>query len=40
MSPELLFLHLGKGFGEFIPEKCNIFSLGLTFLRIDLLLKE
>ena len=27
-------------FGEFNPEKCDIFSLGLTFIRLTLLLVE
>ena len=27
-------------FGEFNPEKCDIFSLGLTFIRLTLLLFE
>ena len=40
MSPELLLIHLGSGFGEFIPEKSDIFSLGITFLRLFLLLYE
>ena len=39
MSPKLLLLlHLGSGYGEFIPEKSDIFSLGISFLRIILLL--
>ena len=29
-----------KGIGEFNPEKSDIFSLGLTFLRLALFLKE
>ena len=36
MSPELLNIHIGKGIGIFNPEKSDIFSLGLTFLRIVL----
>ena len=40
MSPELLLIHLGTGYGQFNPEKCDIFSLGLTFLRVSLLLTE
>ena len=42
MSPELLNIHTGskKGFGEFNPEKSDIFSSGLTFLRLVLFLEE
>ena len=40
MSPELLKLSIGKGYGCFDPEKCDIFSLGITFLRYSLLLIE
>ena len=40
MSPELLLIHLKSGFGEFNPEKTDIFSLGLSFLRLILLLYE
>ena len=40
MSPELLLIYSGSGFGEFIPEKSDIFSTGLTFLRLSLLLSE
>ena len=40
MSPELLLIHLKSGFGEFNPEKTDIFSLGLSFLRLVLLLEE
>ena len=29
-----------EGVGEFIPELADIFSLGLTFLRVILKLKE
>ena len=29
-----------EGVGEFIPELADIFSLGLTFLRVILELKE
>ena len=36
MSPELLNIHIGKGYGDFNPVKSDIFSLGLTFLRIAL----
>ena len=42
MSPELLNIHSfgEKGIGEFNKEKSDIFSIGLTFLRLTLLLKE
>ena len=40
MSPELLKLSNGIGIGEFNPELSDIYSLGLSFLRICLLLKE
>ena len=40
MSPELLLIHIGLGYGEFNPEKCDIFSLGITFLRVTLILNE
>ena len=40
MSPEMLKLYLGLGFGEFNPEKSDVFSLGLTFLRLTLILNE
>ena len=40
MSPELLLIYSGSGFGEFNPEKSDIFSTGLTFLRLSLLLAE
>jgi len=32
MSPELLKIYNKSGFGEFNPEKNDIFSLGLSFL--------
>ena len=38
MSPELLLIYLQSGFGEFNPEKSDIFSAGLTILRLWLLL--
>ena len=38
MSPELLFIYLSSGFGKFNPEKSDMFSTGLTFLRLSLLL--
>jgi len=40
MSPELLIISNGLGTGEFNPESCDIFSLGITFLRIILNLEE
>ena len=40
MSPELLILYMGSNIGKYNPEKCDIFSLGLTFLRLTLLLPE
>ena len=40
MSPELVKLSNGIGIGIFDAEKCDIFSLGLTFLRLLLNLKE
>ena len=40
MSPELLLIYNKLGFGEFNPEKSDIFSLGLSFLRLILLLPE
>ena len=40
MSPELLKLSNGIEIGIFDAEKCDIFSLGLTFLRLLLNLKE
>ena len=40
MSPELQIIFSKSGFGEFNPEKNDIFSLGLTFLRLILLLFE
>ena len=40
MSPELLFIYNQSGFGEFNPEKSDIFSTGLTFLRLVLSLSE
>ena len=36
MSPELLKISNGLGTGEFNPELSDIFSLGITFLRITL----
>ena len=40
MSPELIMISNGIGTGEFNPELSDIYSLGLSFLRIILLLKE
>ena len=40
MSPELLKIKIGLGTGEFNPELCDIFSLGITFLRFILTLTE
>ena len=40
MSPELILIFNRSGFGEFNPEKSDIFSLGLSFLRLVLLLYE
>ena len=36
MSPELLSIYAGIGSGDFNPEKNDIFSLGLSFLRVNL----
>ena len=38
MSPELLLIYKSSGFGKFNSEKSDIFSAGLTFLRLSLLL--
>jgi len=40
MSPELVIIYSKSGFGEFNPDKSDIFSTGLTFLRLWLLLFE
>ena len=40
MSPELISITNGIGIGEFNPELSDIYSLGLSFLRIILTLKE
>ena len=40
MSPELLLIYSNSGFGKFNPEKSDIFSLGLTLLRLWLLLNS
>ena len=36
MSPELIQISNGIGIGEFNPELSDIFSLGMSFLRIIL----
>ena len=36
MSPELIKISNGLGIGEFNPELSDIFSLGISFLRITL----
>ena len=36
MSPELLDISNGIGTGEFDPELSDVFSLGISFLRITL----
>ena len=36
MSPELVRIKNGLGTGEFNPELSDIFSLGMSFLRISL----
>ena len=36
MSPELVNITNGIGIGEFNPELSDIFSLGMSFLRISL----
>ena len=40
MAPELIAITNGIGTGEFDPEKCDIYSLGMSFLRIILSLQE
>ena len=35
-----MLIYKGTGFGEFNPEKSDIFSTGLTFLRLTLSLLE
>ena len=40
MSPELLLIYQKYGSGEFNPEKSDIFSTGLTFLRLSVLLDK
>ena len=36
MSPELIMIYNQIGTGEFNPELSDIYSLGLSFLRITL----
>ena len=36
MSPELINITNGIGTGEFNPELSDIYSLGISFLRISL----
>ena len=36
MAPELIMITNGIRTGEFDPEKCDIYSLGLSFIRIIL----
>ena len=38
MAPELITIINGIGSGEFDSEKCDIYSLGMSFIRIILLL--
>ena len=38
MAPELIAIINGIGSGEFDSEKCDIYSLGMSFTRIILLL--
>ena len=40
MSPELIKLNNGLDIITFDAEKCDIFSLGISFLRLSLNLKE
>ena len=40
MSPEMLKIYLGLGFGNIEPEKNDIFSLALTYLRLTFNLNE
>ena len=42
MSPEMLKIFLGDliMIGKFNPEKCDVFSLGITFIRLTLILNE
>ena len=36
MAPELIEITNGIGTGEFDPERCDIYSLGMSFIRIIL----
>ena len=36
MAPELIAITNGIGIGEFDCEKCDIYSLGMSFIRIIL----
>ena len=36
MAPELINIINGIGTGQFNPELCDIYSLGMSFLRITL----
>ena len=40
MSPEMLQIYNKSGTGDFNPEKCDVFSTGLTYLRLALELSE
>jgi len=40
MSPEMLQIYNKSGTGDFNPEKCDVFSSGLTYLRLLLHLAE
>ena len=40
MSPELFEIYLNDKIGEFSCIKNDMFSLGITFLRVSLFLKE
>ena len=40
MSPELLLIWRDEGYGEFDPVKSDIFSLGLSILRLTLRWEE
>ena len=40
MSPELLEIYSLSGSGKFNSDKSDIFSTGLTFIRLSLLLSE
>ena len=40
MSPELKLIFSRSGIGSFNPEKSDIFSTGITFLTLILVLSE